>query len=100
MFSSNYIENLASKLKQNLFFNGIKSEVYIFAPNKFVKNYLTQNFADDPNLKISFGLNFVNISNFLNFFQNKLKIPKDKRFLNSLELNFLKIGRASCRERV
>ena len=89
MFSSNYIENLTSNLKQNLFFNGIKSEVYIFVPNKFIKNYLVQNFADDPDLKISFGLNFINISNFLNFFQNKLKVPKDKRFLNSLELNFL-----------
>ncbi len=89
MFSSNYIENLTSKLKQNLFFSGLKSEVYIFVQNKFIKNYLVQNFADDPDLKISFGLNFVNISNFLNFFQNKLKISKDKRFLNFLELNFL-----------
>ncbi|HEU64315.1 MAG TPA: hypothetical protein ENH96_02865 [Chlamydiae bacterium] len=89
MFSSNFIEILIRKLKQNLFFSGLKSEVYIFVPNKFVKNYLMQNFADDPDLKISFGLNFVNISNFLNFFQNKLKISKDKRFLNFLELNFL-----------
>ncbi|KKK67164.1 hypothetical protein LCGC14_2956820, partial [marine sediment metagenome] len=40
MFSSNFIEILIRKLKQNLFFSGLKSEVYIFVPNKFVKNYL------------------------------------------------------------
>ncbi|NGX35126.1 MAG: hypothetical protein K1060chlam1_01496, partial [Candidatus Anoxychlamydiales bacterium] len=89
MFSSNFIEILTNKLKQNLFFSGLKSESYIFVPNKFVKNYLMQKFADDPDLKVSFGINFVNIGNFLNFFQNKLKISKDKRFLNFLELNFL-----------
>lgn len=89
MFSSNFIEILTNSLKRNLFFKGVKSQVYIFVANRFVKNYLMKSIADDPDLKVSFGLNFVNISNFLNFFQSKLNISKKKRFLNFLELNFL-----------
>ncbi|NGX62840.1 MAG: RecBCD enzyme subunit RecC [Candidatus Anoxychlamydiales bacterium] len=88
-FSSNFLEILVEQLKENLFFNSSISKSYVFVENQFAKNYLMQNFCDDPELKVAFDINFVSISNFINIFQNELKTPKEKRFLNFLELNLI-----------
>jgi len=89
IFSSNFIEVLSEKLKENLFFNHPKEISYVFVPNKFIKKHLMKEFCDDPNLEVCFDLNFVNMDNFLSFIQNKLLIPKEKRFLSFLELNLI-----------
>jgi len=86
---SNLFENLLEKLKKKLFFDFLNFKHFIFVPNKLMKNWLMKSFCDDNSIKVSFNVKFINFSNFLNFIQNELSFPKEKRFLNFLELNLI-----------
>jgi exodeoxyribonuclease V gamma subunit len=88
-YYSNFIKNLLENLKENIFFKNSKFSSYIFVPNKFVKNWLMKKFCDNSALRVCFGIKFITFNNFLNFVQNSLAIPKEKRFLNFLELNLI-----------
>lgn len=89
IFCSNQLQYLLENLKKKLFLESSKSNNLIFVQNDFVKDWIKKRFCDDESLKVAFDLKIINFSNFLNFIQNSLNTPKEKRFLNYLELNLI-----------
>ncbi|MBN2479846.1 MAG: hypothetical protein JXA94_06425, partial [Parachlamydiales bacterium] len=90
IFSSNNIELLSGKIKENIFLKNPLSKSYIFIENTEYKNFLLQSFLEDEKIDVCFGLNFIKFSNFINFFKNELSFNESESFfLTQTDLQLL-----------
>lgn len=91
IYLSNKIEILYQGLKDSLFFTGANpfAKRLIIVPSPAMKAYLRRQMAEDPELQISFGLEFAFLDQGLESLKGSFGCDKKKRSPSSFELSII-----------